>query len=92
MIESHFLKEESSLIFWAKKLICIGEKFVPKQRVDDQKSINKSGSSRNILSRRAQMSTEICIVYKNEKSSAAIDHSGIESANEIHVRHRRYYY
>ena len=32
-----------------------------KQRVDDQKSINKFGSSRNILSRRAQMSTEICI-------------------------------
>ena len=29
VIESHFLKEESSLIFSAKKLICIGEKFVP---------------------------------------------------------------
>ena len=29
LIESHFLKEESSLIFSAKKLICIGEKFVP---------------------------------------------------------------
>ena len=55
--ESHFLKEESWLIFSAKKLICIGEK----QRVDDQKSINEFGSSRNILSRRAQMSTEICI-------------------------------
>ena len=32
-----------------------------KQHVDDQKSINKFGSSRNILSQRAQMSTEICI-------------------------------
>ena len=29
VIESHLLKEESSLIFSAKKLICIGEKFVP---------------------------------------------------------------
>ena len=29
VIESHFLKEESSLIFSAKKLICIGERFVP---------------------------------------------------------------
>ena len=29
VIESHFFKEESSLIFSAKKLICIGEKFVP---------------------------------------------------------------
>ena len=29
VIESHLLKEELSLIFSAKKLICIGEKFVP---------------------------------------------------------------
>ena len=29
VIESHLLKEESSLIFSAKKLICNGEKFVP---------------------------------------------------------------
>ena len=32
-----------------------------KQHVDDQKSINKFGSSRNILSRKAQMVTKICI-------------------------------
>ena len=29
VLESHLLKEESSLIILAKKLICIGEKFVP---------------------------------------------------------------
>ena len=54
VIESHLLKEESSLIFSAKKLICIGKKFVPQTACF-------FGSSCNILSRRAQMSTVICM-------------------------------
>ena len=42
VIESHLLKGESSLIFSAKKLICIGEKFVPQTAcLHHQKSINK---------------------------------------------------
>ena len=65
VIESHF-KEESSLIFLAKKLIRIGEKFVPKTaclslEVSKYTAELSFGSSCNILSWRAQMSTEICI-------------------------------
>ena len=65
VIESHF-KKESSLIFLAKKLTCIGEKFVP-QTACLSSEVNKYtaelsfGSSRNILSRRAQLATEICL-------------------------------
>ena len=65
VIESHF-KEELSLIFLAKKFIWTGEKFVP-QTACLSSEVNKCtaelsfGSSRNILSWRAQMSTEICI-------------------------------
>ena len=64
MIESLLHKEESSLIFSAKKLNCMGEKFVP-QTVCLLSEVNRYtaelsfGSSRNTLSRRAQMSTEI---------------------------------
>ena len=72
VIESHF-REESLLIFLAKKLICIGDKFVPQtaclsSEVNNYTAELSFGASRNILSRRAQMSTEICItiVYKNE--------------------------
>ena len=69
VIESHF-KEESLLTFLAKKLICIGEKFVP-QTGCLSSEVNKYivelsfRSLRNILLRRAQnlMSAEIC---KNE--------------------------
>ena len=67
MIESLLHKEESSLIFSAKKLICIGETSVP-QTVCLLSEVNKytaelsPGSSRNAsVSRRAQMSTETCI-------------------------------
>ena len=66
MIESLHHKEESSLIFLAKKLISIGEKSVP-QTACLLSEVNKYteelsfGSLRNTLSRRAQMSTEICI-------------------------------
>ena len=66
MIESLLHNEESSLIFSAKKLICIGEKFVP-QTVCLLSEVNRYtaefsfGSSRNTLSRRAQMSTEVCL-------------------------------
>ena len=64
-MESLLHKEESSLIFSAKKLICIGEKSVP-QTVCLSSEVKKYtaelsfGSLRNTLSRRAQMSTEIC--------------------------------
>ena len=66
VIESPVHKEESSLIFSAKKLNCIGEKFVP-QTVCLLSEVNRYaaelsfGSSRNTLSRRAQMSTEVCV-------------------------------
>ena len=64
MIESLLHKEESSLIFSAKKLICIGEKSVPQTACLSSK-VNKCtaelsfGSLRNPLSRSAQISTEI---------------------------------
>ena len=65
VIESLLHKEESSLIFSAKKLICIGEKSVPQiacllSEVKKYTAELSFGSSRNTLSRRAQMSTEIC--------------------------------
>ena len=66
VIKSLLHKEEFSLIFLAKKLICIGEKSVP-QTVCLLLEVNKYtaelsfGSSRNTLSRSAQISTEICI-------------------------------
>ena len=59
-------KEESSLIFSAKKLNCTGEKFVP-QTVCLLSEVNRYtaefsfGSSRNTLSQRALMSTEVYI-------------------------------
>ena len=64
-MESHLHKEESLLIFSAKKLICIGEKSVPQtaclsSEVKKYTAELSFGSSRNTLSRRAQMSTEIC--------------------------------
>ena len=67
VIESLLHKEELSLIFSAKKLICIGETSVPQLTQCLLSDLNKRtaelslGSSRNTLSRRAQMSTEICI-------------------------------
>ena len=101
-MESHLHKEESSLIFSAKKLICIGEKSVPQtaclsSEVKKYTAELSFGSSRNTLSRRAQMSTEICtklFTKKDRRRSFSIslnfsqDYSGIESANEIHVRHK----
>ena len=57
----------SSLIFSAKKSICIGEKSVPQTACLLSKKGNKYtaellfGSSCNTLSRSAQISTEICI-------------------------------
>ena len=65
VMESLLHKEESSLIFSAKKLICVGKKSVP-QTACLSSEVNKYtaelsfGSSRNTLSPRAQMSTEIC--------------------------------
>ena len=66
MIESLLHKEELLLIFLAKKLICIGEKSVPQtacllSEVNKYTAELSFGSSRNTLSRRAQMPTEICI-------------------------------
>ena len=66
VIESLLQEEESSLIFSAKKLICIGVKSVPRtacllSEVNKYTAELSFGSSRNTLSRRAQMSTEICI-------------------------------
>ena len=66
VIESLLHEEESSLIFSAKKLICIGVKSVPRtacllSEVNKYTAELSFGSSRNTLSRRAQMSTEICI-------------------------------
>ena len=66
VIESLLHKGESSLIFSAKKLICIGEMSVPQSacllsEVNKYTAELSLGSSRNTLSRRAQMSTEICI-------------------------------
>ena len=67
VIESLLPKEESLLIFSAKKLICIGETSVPQLTACLLSEVNKCteevslGSSRNTSSRRAQMSTEICI-------------------------------
>ena len=65
VIESLLHKEESSLIFSAKKLICIGEKSVPQtaclsSEVKKYTAELSFGSSRNTLLQRAQMSTEIC--------------------------------
>ena len=66
VIES-LLHKELSLIFSAKKLICIGKTSVPQLTQCLLSDLNKRtaelslGSSRNTLSRRAQMSTEICI-------------------------------
>ena len=65
VIKSLLHKEESSLIFSAKKLICIGKKSVP-QTVCLLSQVNKYTaelsfrSSCNTLPRRAQMTTEIC--------------------------------
>ena len=66
VIESLLHKEESSLIFSAKKLICIGETSVPQtacllSEVNKYTAELSLGSSRNTLSRRTQISTEICI-------------------------------
>ena len=80
MIESLLHKEESLLIFSAKKLICIGEKSVP-QAVCLLSEVNKYtaelsfGSSHNTLSRSTQISTENLhkVVYKKENYSAEID-------------------
>ena len=64
-MESLLHKEESSLIFLAKKLICIVEKSVP-QTACLSSEVNKYtaelsfGSYRNTLLPRAQTSTEIC--------------------------------
>ena len=65
VMESLLHKEESSLIFSAKKLIYIGEKSVPQtaclsSEVKKYTAELSFGSSRNTLSQRAQMSTEIC--------------------------------
>ena len=65
VMESLLHKEESLLIFSAKKLICIGEKSVPQMaclssEVKKYTAELSFGSSRNTLSQRAQMSTEIC--------------------------------
>ena len=47
---------------FGKEVDCIGEKFVPQTACWwSEVNKNKFGSSRNILSRRAQMWTEICI-------------------------------
>ena len=66
MIENLFHKEESLLIFLAKKLICICEKSVPQtacllSEVNKYTAELSLGSLRNTLLRRAQMSTEIYI-------------------------------
>ena len=109
MIESLLHKEESSLKFSAKRLNCIGEKFVP-QTVCLLSEVNRYtaelsfGSSCNTLSRRAQMSTEVCIKlftrrrikrWDRLQCSLSIsllkflsDYSGIESANQILARHK----
>ena len=54
-------KKNRRWYFRQRSWFALARSLFHKQRVDDQKSINKFGSSRNILSRRAQMSTEICI-------------------------------
>ena len=64
-MESLLHKEESSLIFSAKKLIFIGEKFVPQTaclslEVKKYTAELSFGSSHYTLLQRAQMSTEIC--------------------------------
>ena len=63
MTESLLHKGESQLIFLAKKLICIGEKSVPQtaclsSKVKKYTAELSFGSSRNTLSRRAQMSPQ----------------------------------
>ena len=64
-MESLLHKEELSLIFSAKKLICIGEKSVPQtaclsSEVKKYTAELSFGSSHNTLLQRAQMSREIC--------------------------------
>ena len=59
-------QEISSLMFLAKKLICFGKTSVPQtacllSEVNKYTAELSLGSSRNTLSQRAQMSTEICI-------------------------------
>ena len=54
-------KKNRRWYFRQRSWFALARSLFHKQRVDDQKSINKFGSSCNILSRRAQMSTEICI-------------------------------
>ena len=54
-------KKNRRWYFRQRSWFALARSLFHKQRVDDQKSINKFGSSRNILSRRAQISTEICI-------------------------------
>ena len=67
VIQSLLHKEELSLIFSARKLICIGETSIPQLTACLLSEVNKCtaelslGSSRNTSSRRAQISTEICI-------------------------------
>ena len=66
MIESLLHKEEWLLIFLAKKLNCIGKDFVPQtvcllSEVKRYTAELSFESSRNTLSQRAQMSTEVCI-------------------------------
>ena len=65
VMESLLDKEESLLIFSAKKLICIGEKSVLQtaclsSEVKKYTAELSFGSSRNTVSQKAQMSTEIC--------------------------------
>ena len=56
-----FSKKNRRWSFHQRSWFALARSLFHKQRVDDQKSINKFGSLRNILSQRAQMSTEICI-------------------------------
>ena len=66
MIENLLHKGELSQIFSAKKLICVREKSVPQtacllSEVNKYTAELSFGSLDYTLSRRAQMSTEICI-------------------------------
>ena len=72
VIESLLHKEESSLIFSAKKLNCIGEKFVP-QTVCLLSEVNRYtaelsfGSSRNIIVKGSNVNRSLHkVVYKKE--------------------------
>ena len=67
-------KKNRRWYFRQRSWFALARSLFHKQRVDDQKSINKFGSSRNILSRRAQMSTEICIkLFTRRRIKCEID-------------------